>query len=79
MAENEVPTSRGVPGVVPPTPVTLAVPASESELADTAEQFIASVQTAGMKSLKSMLAQFMEKADAAITKLDGGVPPKKQD
>ena len=60
-----------------PAPAKKADPAQE--LVDTVDQFVTSVQSAGMRSLKSMLAQFVEKADAALTKLDVGTPPKKQD
>ena len=81
MAENEVPKKTGeVSGEQTPGQVTSVKKAAPSEeLADTVEQFFTSVQSAGMRSLKSMLAQFVEKADAALTKLDVGTPPKKQD
>ncbi len=83
MPENEVPTKPEPVAIEQPAPAQAAPPKKADaveELADTVDQFFTSVQSAGMRSLKSMLAQFMSKADAVITKLDadaGGVPPKK--
>ena len=65
-------------------PVVAPVPAKKSdseELGETLDQFFTGVHSAGMQSLKSMLAQLKQKADTVITKLDvgaGGDPPTKQ-
>ncbi len=83
MPENEVEKKPERVAIEQPAPAQAAPPKKADpveDLADTVDQFFTSVQSAGMRSLKSMLAQFMQKADAAITKLDenaGGVPPKK--
>jgi hypothetical protein len=62
-------------GPSPVAPEKAVEPADE--IAATVDQFVTSVQSASMRSLKTLLAQFVEKADDAITKLDVA-PPKKQ-
>ena len=64
-------------------PVVAPVPVKKSEseeLGETLDAFFTGVHSAGMQSLKSMLAQLKQKADTVITKLDvgGGEPPKTQ-
>lgn len=66
----------------PEKPVVIAKPAPTDELGDTFDAFFAGMQSASLKTLKTILAQFKTKADDVITKLDGDVgidPPKKQD
>ena len=79
MPESEVPKKpeQAIEQAAPPKNADAA-----EDFAVTIDQFMTSVQSAGMRSLRSMLSQFMEKADAVITKLDvdaGGPPAKKQE
>ena len=46
-------------------------PAPTDELGDTLDQFFASFQSSGLRTMKTILTQFKAKADAVITKLDG--------
>ena len=55
----------------PEQPVVIAKPAPPDELGDTLDQFFASFQSSGLKTMKTILTQFKDKADAVITKLDG--------
>ena len=64
--------------VVAPVPVKKS---ESEELGETLDAFFTGVHSAGMQSLKSMLAQLKQKADTVITNLDvgaGGNPPTKQ-
>ena len=80
--ENAVqPTSEAPKEEVKPEEPSVAVKKSDptDELGDTLGQFLSGMQAASLISMKSMLAQFKTKADAVLTKLDGGVggdPPK---
>ena len=74
-AINEVKKTEPVEQPVPPEK---AEPADE--LVVTMDEFFTSMTKATQRSMRSMLGQFMKKADAAIAKLDeaaGGAPPKK--
>ena len=65
------------PVVEPPT----EKPATTDELGDTLDQFFATFQSSGLRTMKTILTQFKDKADAVITQLDGDVDgdaPKKQ-
>ena len=54
-------------------PVVIAKPVPTDELGETIDQFFATFQSSGLKTIKTMLTQFKEKADDVITKLDGDV------
>ena len=76
---EQAPKKAAEPQVVAPVPVKKSDPVDE--FAETIDHFLTSVQSSSVKSVKSLLAQMMAKADAVITKLDvatGGDPPKKQ-
>ena len=56
----------------PEQPVVIAQkPAPTDELGETIDQFFAGFQSAGLRTMKTILTQFKAKADAVITKLDG--------
>ena len=59
-------------------PVVIAKPVPTDELGETIDQFFAGFQSAGLRTMKTILTQFKAKADAVITKLDvDGDAPKK--
>ena len=61
-------------------PVVIAKPVPTDELGETLDQFLAGMQSAGLQTIRTMLAQIKAKADDVITKLDGDVDadaPKK--
>ena len=79
MATKPVPNKADA--VEPPKseqPVVIAKPVPTDELGATLDQFFATFQSSGLKTMKTILGQFKEKADAVITKLDvDGDTPKK--
>ena len=54
-------------------PVVIAKPVPTDELGETLDQFLAGMQSAGLQTIRTMLAQIKAKADDVITKLDGDV------
>ena len=62
----------------PEQPIVLAKPVPTDELGETIDQFFATFQSSGLRTMKTILTQFKEKADAVIKKLDvDGDAPKK--
>ena len=61
----------------PDAPVKKPVPTDE--MADTIDRFLTGIQSAGIRSMNSIITKMQEKADEIITTLDGGAPPKKQE